>query len=98
MPELRESGIDILGDISWGSHFSYFYQTTHDLLRTLVPYFMAGLRNKEFCLWIVSNSELLTVEEAKEGLRQAMPDLDRYLAEGSIEIVTHDDWFLNGKT
>jgi C4-dicarboxylate-specific signal transduction histidine kinase len=26
-----------------------------------------------------------------------MPDLDRYLAEGSIEIVTHDDWFLNDK-
>ena len=97
MPELRESGIDIVGDISWGSHFSYFYQTTHDLLDTLVPYFMTGLKSKEFCLWIVSNSELLTVEEAKEGLRQAMPDLERYLAEGSIEIVTHDDWFLNGK-
>ena len=37
------------------------------------------------------------MEEAKEGLRQAMPDLERYLTEGSIEIVTHDDWFLNGK-
>jgi hypothetical protein len=66
MSELRESGIDVLGNISWGSHFSYFYQTTHDLLGTLVPYFRAGLRSKEFCLWIVSNSELLTVEEAKE--------------------------------
>ena len=97
MQELRESGIDVLGDIPWGSHYSYFYQTTHDLLGTLVPYFRAGLRSNEFCLWIVSNSELLTVEEAEDGLRQAMPDLDRYLAEGSIEIVRHDDWFLNGK-
>ena len=98
MSALRKSGIDVLGDIPWGSHYSYFYQTTHDLLETLVPYFIAGLRNKEFCLWIVSNSELLTVEEAREGLQHAMPDLERYLAEGSIEIVSHDDWFLNNNT
>ena len=96
MPELRESGIDVMGGIPWGSHFSYFYQTSHDLLDTLVPYFMAGLRSKEFCLWIVSNSELLTVEEAKEGLQQAMPDLERYLAERSIEILPHDEWYLKG--
>ena len=46
MQELRKSGIDVLGEIPWGSHFSYFYQTTHDLLDTLVPYFMAGLRKQ----------------------------------------------------
>ena len=97
MSELRKTGIDVLGEIPWGSHYCFFYQTTRDLLDTLVPYFIAGLKNKEFCLWIISNSELLTLEEAKEGLRQALPDLERYLAEGSIEIVTHDEWFLNGE-
>jgi len=56
------------------------------------------LENKEFCLWVISNSELLTVEEATSALRNALPDLDRYLAERSIEVVGHEDWFLSGKT
>jgi PAS domain S-box-containing protein len=94
--ELRKTGISIIGDVPWGTHFCYFYETTQDLLDTLVPYFLAGLKNKEFCLWIISNSELLTLEEAKEGLRQALPDFERYLADRSIEIVTHDEWFQNG--
>src|ERR1700682_1185979 len=94
--ELRETGISVVGDVPWGTHFCYFYETTQDLLDTLVPYFMAGLKSKEFCLWIISNSELLTLEEATNALRQALPNLDRYVAERSIEVVAHDDWFLNG--
>jgi len=94
---LRETGISIVGDVPWGTHFCYFYETTQDLLDTLVPYFMAGLKNKEYCLWIISNSELLTLEEARDGLGQALPDFERYLAEGSLEIVTHDEWFQNGR-
>jgi len=96
--DLRKTGISVVGDVPWGTHFCYFYETTQDLLDTLVPYFMAGLKNKEFCLWIISNSELLTSEEAKEALRQALPDLERYLAQGSIEIVSHEEWFHNGET
>ncbi len=95
--ELRNTGIGFVGDIPWGTHFCYFYETVQDLLDTLVPYFKAGLESKEFCLWIVSKSELITVEEAKEALRQAVPDLDRYLAEGSMEVVSHDEWFQNGE-
>jgi PAS domain S-box-containing protein len=96
--ELRKTGISIVGDVPWGTHFCYFYETTQDLLDTLVPYFMAGLKSKEFCLWIISNSELLTSAEAEEALRQALPDLQRYQEEGSIEILSHDEWFHNGET
>src|SRR6267142_1094882 len=93
--ELRNTGISIVGDVPWGTHFCYFYETTQDLLDTLVPYFLTGLKNREYCLWIISNSELLTLEGAKEALGQALPDFERYLAEGSIEIVTDDEWFQN---
>ena len=36
--------------------FSYhpFYQTGEDLLDILLPYFKAGLKANEFCLWITS--------------------------------------------
>src|SRR6267142_1733206 len=92
--ELRKTGIGIVGDVPWGTHFCYFYETKRDLLDILVPYFKAGLENQEFCLWIISNSELITTEEAKVALGQAVSDLERHLAEGRIEIVPHDQWFL----
>jgi signal transduction histidine kinase len=96
--ELRKTGISVVGDLPWGAHFCYFYETKQDLLDILIPYFKTGLENKEFCLWVISNSELLTVEEATSALRNALPDLDRYVADRSIEVVGHEDWFLSGKT
>src|SRR5258708_35313157 len=91
---LRKTGISVVGDVPWGTHFCTFYETKRDLLDILVPYFQTGLESKEFCLWIISNSELITTEEAREALGEAVSDLDRYLAEGRIEIVAHDHWFL----
>ncbi|HLR04528.1 MAG TPA: MEDS domain-containing protein, partial [Pyrinomonadaceae bacterium] len=96
--ELRKTGISVVGDIPWGAHFCYFYETKQDLLDILIPYFKTGLENEEFCLWVISNSELLSVQEATSALRDALPDLDRYVAERSIEVVGHEDWFLSGNT
>jgi PAS domain S-box-containing protein len=90
--ELRKTGISVIGDVRWGTHFCYFYETKQDLLETQVLYFKAGLESKEFCLWVVSQA--LSVEEAKHALGQAVPDLDRHLAEGALEIRGHDEWYL----
>ena len=94
MSALRKSGIDILEDIPRGSHFCNFYETKQDLLDTLVPYFKAGLESKEFCLWVVPPSELITVEEAKVALKKAVPDLDRHLSDKNIEIHNGPEWYL----
>ena len=93
--ELRETGISVVGDIPWGTHFCHFYETRQDLLDTLVPYFKAGLESKDFCLWVVSNSDLITVEEAKAALEQAVPDLDRHFSDGNIEILDGEEWYLD---
>jgi MEDS: MEthanogen/methylotroph, DcmR Sensory domain len=82
--ELRKTGIGVVGDVPWGTHFCHFYETKEDLLDILISYFKAGLESREFCLWVLS--EPLTEEEARQALRQAVPDLDRYLADGSIAI------------
>jgi PAS domain S-box-containing protein len=94
--ELRKTGISVVGDVPWGTHFCSFYETKQDLLDILIPFFKTGLKNNEFCLWIISNSELLTMQEARNALHEILPDLDRHIAEKSIELVGHDDWFLNG--
>src|SRR6267378_7527718 len=90
---LRQTGIAALGEIPWGTHFCHFYETKQDLLDTLVPYFKAGLESNEFCLWVVSNSDLITIEGAKEALAQAVPDLDRHLSDENIEILNGHDWY-----
>ena len=83
--QLRKTGIGVVGDVPWGTHFFMFYETKEDLLDTLVPYFKAGLEAGELCLWAVS--EPLTEEEARTAMRKAVPEFDRYLADRSIEIV-----------
>src|SRR3984893_15425013 len=94
--ETRKTGIDVVGGMPWGSHFCLFYETKADLLDTLTSYCKAGLESEEFCLWVVA--EPLTIEEAMGALREALPDLDRYLADSSIEIVPARDWYLKGGT
>jgi len=89
---LRKSGIDVIGEVPWGTHFCQFYQTRDDLIDILVPYFKAGLENNELCVWITSQP--LEVEDAKEALRKTIPDIDVYLKEGQIEIIPYTYGYL----
>lgn len=92
----RQTGISAIGDISMRTHFCQFYETKQDLLDAVLPYFKAGLESNELCLWVISAP--LTIEEASRALRHAVLDLDRALAEHSIELLTHDEWYLKGGT
>jgi DNA-binding CsgD family transcriptional regulator len=95
--KLRDTGLKAVGEVPWGSHFSIFYETKKDLLEIVIPFFKAGLQANEFCLWIVANSQLLTINEAKAVLHEAVPDFDRLLKTGKIEIVPYHKWFLTGR-
>lgn len=89
---MRKTGIDLIGNVPWGTHFCHFYQTKEDLIDVLVPYFKAGLQNNEFCMWITSGP--LTVEEAKNAMKKEISDFERYVAKGQIEIIPHTEWYL----
>jgi signal transduction histidine kinase/PAS domain-containing protein len=89
--EMRKTGVDVVGDVPWGTHFCLFYETRADLLETIVSYCKAGLENQEFCLWVVA--EPFGLEDARQALERSIPDLDQYLADESIEIVTARDWY-----
>ena len=94
--EMGKTGIDVVGDMPWGTHFCLFYETLTDLLEPLVLYCKAGLESQEFCLWVVAAP--LTEEDATHALKQAVPDLDRYLDDHSIEIASAHDFYLqNGR-
>ena len=95
--ETRRTGIDVVGDmVAWGAHFCLFYETKEDLLDTLISYCKSGLESEEYCLWIVA--EPLTIDEARDALKEAVPNLDQYLADSRIEIAPAREWFLQGGT
>lgn len=66
-----DSGIDILGDLKWGTHFCLFHQMPEDLMDILIPYFKAGLENNELCIWV--NPEFRKAKEAIKNLREVIP-------------------------
>jgi len=88
----RKTGIDVLGDVPWGTHLCLFYKTKEDLIDILLPYFKTGLENNEFCIWVAS--EPLNVKEAEEALRTSVPDFAQYLRKGQVRIISDSEWYL----
>jgi C4-dicarboxylate-specific signal transduction histidine kinase len=91
MAATRNTGIEPLGDMPWGTHVCLFYETKQDALDTLIPYFMAGLESHERCVWAVSDP--IGEEDARTALLRAIPDA---LADGAIEILPGDEWYMAG--
>jgi signal transduction histidine kinase/ActR/RegA family two-component response regulator len=85
-------GLNSVPALSWGSHLCQLYRTKQDLVEVLVPYFVAGLRNHEKCLWIASAP--LCAEEAKAALAHELPDADERIAAGQLTILDHKEWYL----
>jgi two-component system cell cycle sensor histidine kinase/response regulator CckA len=89
--DLRKTGIDLIGNASWGTHFCQFYRTPEDLIDILVRYFKAGLENNEFCMWITA--EPLNAKKTKASLKKVLGNLDDYIEKGQIEILDYSQWF-----
>ena len=90
----RKTGIGLLGDVPWGTHVCLFYETKQDLLDTNIDYLQAGLENNEYGLWAISDP--VTLDDATEALRRRIPECDRHLACGNLELVPGHDWYLPG--
>src|SRR3984893_15018538 len=89
---LRKSGIGFVASTRWGAHICVFYETKEDLLDTAISYFEAGLESNEVCVWAVSDP--ISLEDATNSVRRVIPDGERYLGSGRIEILPASDWYL----
>ena len=92
--QLEKSGNNIIGNVPWGSHLCLLYRTPEELIDVLVPYFLAGLKNNEFCLCITAGP--LDKQSALKALKKSIPEYDKYAARGQIEIIPHTAWYLQG--
>jgi len=88
----RPTGISAVGAMPWGTHFCHFYESKDDLVDILIPYFRAGLEANEFCIWILFDP--IGEEEAMQLLRLEVPEAEKYMECGAIEMIPHSQWYL----
>jgi hypothetical protein len=88
---ITDCGLPGLKHIPYGTHMCHLYRDRDELACTLVPYFAAGLRNKERCLWITA--EPLDAAGAKAELRKAGLDAQAAVREGSLVIRDFSQWY-----
>src|SRR5665213_228738 len=79
-------------DMPWGSHVCQFYDGEEDLVKMLVPYFKQGLERNEACVWLVAD---LTIEEARNALAAVVPDLQRRMDTGQMQIRHYTEFYTN---
>jgi len=92
--QLRSTGIGVVGEVPWGTHFFLFHETKEDLIDACIPYFQAGLESGELCMWAIGDP--LTEEEVRYCLRDAIPHFDDYFESRRIEIVRGREWYMTG--
>ena len=96
MTTARKFGLDFVGHIPWGTHLCQFYETKHDLIDILVPYFTEGLRSNEACVWVTS--EPLKEEEAATALENVLPDITQFIEKGQLFILPYTEVHMKGGT
>ena len=90
--EYRDSGIQILGIVPWGTHIAQLYKDKNDLMEVLVPYMEAGLEENELCVWVTSE---ISRGETIEALAENIPHLQGYIDSGQMQLFSHEEWFLH---
>jgi len=85
-------GLEPVKHIPWGSHRCLFYRSPTELVQVMAAYMHAGLQNRELCVWVTTAP--LTPTLAREALELAGSHPDDCLRSGQLQIVSHDEWYL----
>jgi hypothetical protein len=91
---MTPSGLPGIRSIPFGVHMCNFYRTREELAGALVPYFTAGLRNNERCIWITA--EPLSAAEARGELRKAGFDVDAKIKSEALIVRDYSEWYAEG--
>ena len=91
MDDLRNSGIDKIGDISWGTHISHLYSSKEDFTKVLAPFINSGLCNNELCIWIYSQN--VNNNEAKAILQTSVNNIDTYIGNNQLILLPFTQWY-----
>ena len=88
---LTDCGLPGITQIPYGVHMCNFYRTREELIAALVPFFVAGLRNNERCIWITARP--LHAVDAIAELEKAGPDVQAAIRNGSLVVRDYEEWY-----
>ena len=78
----------------FGTHCCLFYKSKEDLVQLLAKYFIYGLENNEFCIWVAGDTD--TEKKAREVLFEGQTDINKSEIEKQIEFQNSKEWYLRG--
>ncbi|HET7670519.1 MAG TPA: MEDS domain-containing protein [Burkholderiales bacterium] len=88
---MTDCGLPGISQVPYGVHMCHFYSTRDELAAVLVPYFVAGLRSNERCIWVCA--EPLAAVDARAELARAGVDVDAAIARGALVLRDFSDWY-----
>jgi hypothetical protein len=87
---LTNMGIPGIGVVPYGLHVCHFYPSREELFIALIPYFQAGVKNNEKCVWVASEplpADVVSIEISKHR------DLQDALTSGQLLIYEALEWY-----
>jgi signal transduction histidine kinase len=90
--DLRDSGIDVLGSIPWGTHIAQLCDSPIEYCKVLIPFIRQGINNNEFCVWIYCENE--SGKKIKRLVHKHFKDIDSYIGSGRLKLFSHIEWYL----
>ena len=93
---LTELGLPGIGKVPYGVHMCSFYRSRDELAAALLPYFAAGLRQNERCVWITARP--FSAADARAGLIEAGVDVDAQIERGALVLRDYGDWYAQAGT
>jgi len=89
---IRDSGIDLLGDIPWGTHIAQLFEYKEDYYKIMVPFLQSGLINNEVCVWIYDGQD--SDREIIEMIGRRIGNIEKYLERGQLRVFRNTEWYL----
>jgi hypothetical protein len=89
---ITATGIPGVGNVSWGKHLCQLYRSKSDLIQSIVPFLVAGLRNNERCMFGAGMP--FYADELKSELSKAHPQFQGCLDKGQISVFDHHEWYV----
>jgi hypothetical protein len=90
-PNLTQCGLPGIDRVPYGMHACHFYADRQQLIDALVPYFVAGLKANERCLWITAPP--LPASEASSAIQAAWDRSHDAMENGALRILDYDQWY-----
>lgn len=94
--DLRNSGINNIGKINWGTHIGQIYDSVEDFFYIAAPYIISGLRSNEMCLWIYSKNT--SFDEIINAFKNHMDDVDCYIKKGQLILIPYTEIYIEDET